>query len=515
MSAVGNPILHILVVGFHHHKGSIVEYSHPCLFPAEEKGEHSLSSSVASSSWKHLPHLALPDGCHNYENESVYFTLPDLSVGSGCVYGVACCRQMESRHLVNLDREVTRSTIQKSVCIISQYPVFGLIEAKLDLVTHAYFNSKDFSDVKILKEAFDNLNKLFLNPVQHTAILHIGLSQRDLIMRYHHRLLQIFKALLLKQRVLIHGSRAKNVSCTILSIMSLFPYSLEGLDGSESSGMCECALPLTVFSDTFSFQPYLCLQQMDSLLNPSCKSVLVGVGNPLFNKQHHKLCDVFVNMSDGHITINQPLLRPVLHLSDADLRFCWTLSDTVSDHSTTGVTSSVDTSTLGLHSDWLGSNEWVLSRFKLYLLSLLKTSLSGDESAIHQFNYDFMLAWKQGPVYSTWQEGYKARGEVRTTEPRLRAHSTSVDSETSLFESIQPTHICSGELSVSDLKRRLMTQASDYGLSVQSQEQVYLQTQQALAQAGERVSNAVNRVWSTASSTVYSWWGGGSQEKNQ
>jgi len=37
-------------------------------------------------------------------------------------------------------------------------PLYGLIEAKLELITHAYFKELDFSQVSILEDTFNNLN---------------------------------------------------------------------------------------------------------------------------------------------------------------------------------------------------------------------------------------------------------------------------------------------------------------------------------------------------------------------
>ena len=60
-----NPVLHVLVIGFHHRKGCQVEYSWPSLIP-----ENGCRSSNLPSQWKHLPTLALPDGAHNYDADT-------------------------------------------------------------------------------------------------------------------------------------------------------------------------------------------------------------------------------------------------------------------------------------------------------------------------------------------------------------------------------------------------------------------------------------------------------------
>ena len=59
------PVLHVLVIGFHHKKGCQVEYSWPSLIP-----EKDCRSDELPSQWKHLPSLALPDGSHNYDADT-------------------------------------------------------------------------------------------------------------------------------------------------------------------------------------------------------------------------------------------------------------------------------------------------------------------------------------------------------------------------------------------------------------------------------------------------------------
>ena len=68
------PVLHVVVVGFHHKKGCQVEYAYPPLMDPDGDPK----STLLPSQWKHLPSLALPDGSHNYEQDTCYFHLPDL-----------------------------------------------------------------------------------------------------------------------------------------------------------------------------------------------------------------------------------------------------------------------------------------------------------------------------------------------------------------------------------------------------------------------------------------------------
>jgi hypothetical protein len=72
-SAELEPLIHIMVIGFHHKKGCQLEYAYPGL----GKTADSTSSLQLPNNWKHLPSLALPDGSHNHDNDSVFFHLID------------------------------------------------------------------------------------------------------------------------------------------------------------------------------------------------------------------------------------------------------------------------------------------------------------------------------------------------------------------------------------------------------------------------------------------------------
>uniref|UniRef100_A0A8C1WTT0 AVL9 homolog (S. cerevisiase) n=1 Tax=Cyprinus carpio TaxID=7962 RepID=A0A8C1WTT0_CYPCA len=66
------PVLHIVVVGFHHKKGCQVEFSYPPIIPGAGHDSNTLPEE-----WKYLPFLALPDGAHNHQEGkvSIYTTL--------------------------------------------------------------------------------------------------------------------------------------------------------------------------------------------------------------------------------------------------------------------------------------------------------------------------------------------------------------------------------------------------------------------------------------------------------
>ncbi|XP_044031778.1 late secretory pathway protein AVL9 homolog isoform X2 [Siniperca chuatsi] len=216
------PVLHIVVVGFHHKKGCQVEFSYPPLLPDEGH-----DSNLLPEEWKYLPFLALPDGAHNYQEDTVYFHLPPLSGAMKCVYGVSCYRQIEAKALKVRQADVTRETVQKSVCVLSRVPLYGLLQAKLQLITHAYFEEKDFSQISILKELYDHMNGSLRGSALEGSQVYLGLSPRDLILHFRHKVLILFKLILLEKKVLFYVSPVNRLVGALMTVLSLFPGMIE------------------------------------------------------------------------------------------------------------------------------------------------------------------------------------------------------------------------------------------------------------------------------------------------
>jgi len=53
-----------------------------------------LEEDLENTSWKHLPTLAMPDGAHKFDSDTVYFHLPSLKDSNETVFGVACYQQI-------------------------------------------------------------------------------------------------------------------------------------------------------------------------------------------------------------------------------------------------------------------------------------------------------------------------------------------------------------------------------------------------------------------------------------
>ena len=56
------------------------------------------------------------------------------------LFGIACSRQIDSNLLINRSPEVTRSTVQKAVVVVTDNPQsVGQLREKLSMVTSAWF----------------------------------------------------------------------------------------------------------------------------------------------------------------------------------------------------------------------------------------------------------------------------------------------------------------------------------------------------------------------------------------
>ncbi|GMR40220.1 hypothetical protein PMAYCL1PPCAC_10415, partial [Pristionchus mayeri] len=227
-------ILHVVVVGFHHKKGCQVEYAFPPLPGPADNGDHGLPTE-----WKSLPSLALPDGAHNVEQDTTYFLLPSLDDPDRAIFGISCFRQIATESLVSKSSDVTRSTVQKSVCVLTRSPLFGVLKAKLQLITQAYFNEKDFSKVSVLSQMHSNLVEMFDGEGADLVggqAASMDISIRALVKTFRHRVVLLFKLILLEKKVIFHMFPVALLGDSLVGLLSLFPGLLEeGLEYATST----------------------------------------------------------------------------------------------------------------------------------------------------------------------------------------------------------------------------------------------------------------------------------------
>ncbi len=116
--------------------------------------------------------------------------------------------------------------MQKSVCVLSRIPVYGLLKIKLELITCTFFDQKNFKDTNILKNFYIELNasmKSLVSSNQLSSYYHMGLNLSDLVFQYQSKVLVLFKLLLLEKRILFYMQPVSKLSNTIASLISLLP----------------------------------------------------------------------------------------------------------------------------------------------------------------------------------------------------------------------------------------------------------------------------------------------------
>ena len=507
-------VLHIVLVGFHHKKGCQVEYSYPPMLENNEVPEE----------WNYLPFLALPDGCHNYTEDSTIFTLPPLkNMKQSTVFGVSCYRQIASDLLINRDQDVTRGSVQKSVVVLTQHSLFGLLLVKLKMITEAYFEEKDFSKKGILKELYEHIN-LSITADQLTS-KSFGFSPQSLFAVFNHKVLILFKLILLEKRVLFYATPVNKLVKNFMSLLSLFPdlvekgltYACTTLQNSSknlkarenkkllhendeshlnvvyentasSSEKCEIKVtqnemqstddedstdskdlevlntnklgfPLSLFTNGYMLQPYVCLQQLDQISGTE-KGFVVGASNMLFLTQS-KNYDVIVNLETNEISYQDADLKKLLHLTSADLRFAEHLVENVKD---SGI---IDEE---VSTNWKGGDEWTRSEFQNYLLSMLACSLPREncDKDVDDFNTAFINAWKETNNYKKWFQ--------------LQPES---------INEVSPHHPHQAQWGITDVKLRIHhnLQSSVKGRKI---EDAFSNVDQYVSSSSKAVSNAVN-----------------------
>ena len=95
------------------------------------------------------------------------------------------------------------------------------------MITHAYFRELDFSKVSLLEETYHNLNSQLHNGLLKSYELYVGLSPRQLVINFSHKILLLFKLLLLERKVLFYKTPVRDLCVTILSLCSLIPGMIE------------------------------------------------------------------------------------------------------------------------------------------------------------------------------------------------------------------------------------------------------------------------------------------------
>ncbi|ORX85005.1 hypothetical protein BCR32DRAFT_106895 [Anaeromyces robustus] len=443
-------IIHVICVAFHHRNGPIIEYVYPPFPTLEGESTDNDVGVKLPKEWKELPFFCLPDGAHKNNEDFVWFHLPPVAQWTGydktSFFGISCYRQIASDQLINKTPDITRSTVQKAVLVITQKPIFGSIREKLNVVTQTFFEQKDFSKMEILSEFHTNLNEQLSKPLTDSVLFN-GTSLKTLVHSFRLKTLTLYKLFFLEKRIIFFGSKVETLCSFQYSLISLFPDLIRNLQNVASPALQferntkeiinrdnrekveRYGMPLSIFGKGCFFQPYIPLQQIDMLTSKETTSYIVGTSNAIF--LHNKECnpDVIVNVDDFTLEFRNKELEHIVSLTPADRKFI--------DEIIKIVDSSWDDGNNDIMFD--GSDPSIRSKFELYLFSLLYSiklyttspSNSTIENQIHQmeinnqiirpeqvnvitqefiqkelltdFNLEWLKAWMDTKNYNLWE----------------------------------------------------------------------------------------------------------------
>ncbi|KAK6507532.1 late secretory pathway protein avl9 [Arthrobotrys musiformis] len=492
----------VSIVGFHHAKGPDVEHWFG--------GDEDLDDVCTDSEWPFFPFMALCDGSHSFEQDFSYFTLKREPRGdrpASSLFGISCTMQLDSRLLKERSAEVTRSTVQKAVVVITDSPVyFGHLREQLVMVTSAWFAQRNFDDIEIIKKFRESLVRSICEREDgFDRETYLGLSLREFIYRFRHNALVLFKCALLQPKMLFFSSKSCEKLCmTQFALVSLIPGLLEKLqDASDPelndyeetrekavdlktsdrhSLLAYMGCPLQIFGKGSLFGPYTPLQQLDMLADQHTKSYIVGSTNSLLLQQKDRYSDIIVNLDDLSLNITSSSLRAALTLTAADKRWINSLTQTVVDSWDENDPSRPKTMA------FTGSEDFIRMQFEEYILALLSSvkystyverhaddaillaEVDGDPSA--DFGVDWVHHWKTTENYRIFEKF----------------------TEDNIFDVIPPRHVYAGARAYEDLTRRINQQMAELKINekVAAGRAAVTQT---FATGSRKVSTAINTLW--------------------
>ncbi|KAH7145848.1 transport protein Avl9-domain-containing protein [Dactylonectria estremocensis] len=462
----------VTVVGFHHARGPEVE----TWFGADEESDPALDFG-----WSLLPFMALSDGAHASEEDFSYFTLlrPETATTPATsLFGISCTRQLDSTQLINRPVDVTRSTVQKAVVVIADSPqFFGMLRERLSIVTQAWFAQREFTDVEILRRFQESLADEKARGLLNDQVdrdQYLGMSLRELIHEFKWQTLVLLKCCLLQPKMLFFGSRCDRLCMMQFSLLSLIPGLIRNLrdcadpelnnyekcltkptslrTSDRNSLLSYMGLPLQIFGKGSLYGPYTPLQQLDILADFGTKSYIVGSTNSLLLQQKDRYSDILINLDEDLVSITSPSLRTALTLTAADRRWIDYLTQEINE--TWDEANPSRPKTL----KYVGSEEFIRLQFEEYILALISSvkyhnylttnpnpkailpEIDGDP--ILDFGQDWVEAWKRTENYRMW----------------------NANTDSHLFDIVDPRHPCAGGLTIDDVQRRIAEQVKELHL---------------------------------------------------
>lgn len=154
-----NEILFVAVVGFHHKKGSIIEYTYPSKEEIIKTNFEFLTDLINFQGCEaknideaiddilnQLTFFCLPDMVHMKNEDAQFFFIQNFK---NILYGISCYKQVKTNSQ-ELDDENTRHCVQKAICIVTKIPLFGQMHSKLNTTVSVFFNQNTLKDKQVI-----------------------------------------------------------------------------------------------------------------------------------------------------------------------------------------------------------------------------------------------------------------------------------------------------------------------------------------------------------------------------
>ncbi|RYP12480.1 hypothetical protein DL767_011257 [Monosporascus sp. MG133] len=463
----------VSVVDFHHARGPEVEM----WFGVEEGRDPAVEWD-----WTLLPFMALTDGAHAATEDFSYFTLLRPATDDApptSLFGISCTRQIDASQLLVRPFEVTRSTVQKAVVVIADSPQsFGMLRERLSVVTKAWFAQREFGDTDILRRFQESLaeeKERGQLSGEEDRDQYLGMSLRELVHEFRWQTLVLLKCCLLQHKMLFFGSRCERLCMMQFSLISLIPGLLRNLQdcagpelnsyekklsrptslrtSDRNSLLAYMGLPLQIFGKGSLFGPYTPLQQLDILADFGTKSYIVGSTNSLLLQQKDRYSDILINLDDNTVNITSSSLRSALVLSHADRRWIDFITQEVND--TWDEANPSRPKTMGFR----GSEEFIRLQFEEYLQALISSVKYHNYLTDNSQNPKALLDHIEGDPSvdfgSEWVDAWMKTDNYRLWNANTDSH---------LFDIVEPRHPCAGGLSIDDVQRRIQQQVQDLHL---------------------------------------------------
>jgi hypothetical protein len=195
------------------------------------------------------------------------------------------------------------------------------------------------------------------------------------------------------------------------------------------------------------------LQLLDVLADFGTKSYIVGSTNSLLLQQRDRYSDILINLDDDSINITSTSLKTALQLSLPDRRWIDFITQEVND--TWDEANPSRPKTMG----YVGSEEFIRLQFEEYLLSLVSSVKYHNSLTKHGGGQKMMLPHVEGDPSNDFGSEFV---EYWSRTENYRIWNANTDSH--LFDIVEPKHPCAGGLTIDDVQRRIAQQVQDLHL---------------------------------------------------